>query len=210
MSVSIEDKIELFRKMIFSDIESNSSDKKQKLSEKFEEEKNELLKEAEQKKNTIVEEAAKKAEKEKKQLISKVQAEQYHRVLSQRQEFISGMIELLKAEAINFTNSDSYRKYVADNLRKATDFMKQSQTIHYFFTKKDLERYGEFINDTITKLRGKDKYALEEAGKSIIGGFYAEDDKQLMQVDYTLRSLIEENRELIGSNISHRLDEVTF
>jgi vacuolar-type H+-ATPase subunit E/Vma4 len=49
---------------------------------------------------------------------------------------------------------------------------------------------------------------LKEAGQNIIGGFYAEDDKREMQVDYTLKSLIEENRELIGSSVSRRLDEV--
>ena len=36
MAVSIENKIELFRKIIFSDIENNSSNKKQKLLECFE------------------------------------------------------------------------------------------------------------------------------------------------------------------------------
>jgi vacuolar-type H+-ATPase subunit E/Vma4 len=71
-----------------------------------------------------------------------------------------------------------------------------------------LEVLREFTDQQITMVGLKGRCVLQEAGQNIIGGFYAEDDKGEMQVDHTLKSLIEENRELIGSNISRRLDDV--
>lgn len=209
MSVSIEDKIELFRKMIFSDIENNSSDMKQKLAENFEVEKRKLQKEAEQKKQEIIKEAVAKAEKEKKQILSKAHSEQYHRLLSQKQEFVDDMISLLKKEAAGFTRSEGYKTYIADNLAKAAKLTESYGAVSYFFTKEDAERLGNFIKSTIASLKSAGRFEIKEAEPGIIGGFFVEDEAQVMQLDYTLRSLVEENRELIGSSISRKLDEVT-
>lgn len=208
MSVSIEDKIELFRKMIFSDIENSSSEKKQKLSESFETEKHKFLQEAEQKKQEIIREAVTKAEKEKKQILSKAQAVQYHRLLSQNQEFVNQMIDLLKKEAADFVRSEGYKIYISDNLAKATKLMEHWPSVHYYFTKTDIEGFSDIIDRLIADLRGKGTYAVKEAEPGIIGGFFVEDEEQIMQLDYTLKSLVEENRELIGSSISRRIDEV--
>ena len=68
-----------------------------------------------------------------------------------------------------------------------------------------METLGSFINSSIASIRGEGTYTVKEAEPGIIGGFLMEDEDKLIQVNYTLQSLIEENRELIGSNISRRL-----
>lgn len=205
MTVSIENKMNLFRKMIFSDIESNSSDKKQKLIEYFEAEKVKLRKETEQKKQEIINNEVSKAEKDKKQILAKTNAEQYHRVLLKNQEFTEEMIRLLKKEASNYVKSQEYKEYIRDNLIKAEKLMGQSKFAYYYFTKTDMETLGSFIDSSIASIRGKGTYTVKEADPGIIGGFLMEDEDKLIQLNYTLQSLIEENRELIGSNISRRL-----
>ena len=208
MSVSIEDKIELFSKMIFADIEEHASEKRQKAAEGFEREKSRLLEEVKAKRKVMVEEAEKRAEKDKKQLIAKAKAKAYHQLLETRQRFINEVIELLVHEARSFVSEDGYREYLSKCfVRVAADF-EGSDSLQLFFTKRDLEVLGQFISQQIALGKLKGRCELKEAGQNIIGGFYAEDGKHVMQVDYTLKSLIEENRELIGSNISRRLDEV--
>jgi vacuolar-type H+-ATPase subunit E/Vma4 len=205
MAVSIENKIELFRKIIFSDIENNSSNKKQKLLECFEAEKVRLRKDTEQKKQKIINEEVSKAEKDKKQILAKANAEQYHIVLLKNQEFTEEMIRLVKKEASKYIRSEEYKDYIRDNLIKAEKLMEQSKFAYYYFTKTDMETLGSFINSSIASIRGEGTYTVKEAEPGIIGGFLMEDEDKLIQVNYTLQSLIEENRELIGSNISRRL-----
>jgi vacuolar-type H+-ATPase subunit E/Vma4 len=205
MAVSIENKIELFRKIIFSDIENNSSNKKQKLLECFEAEKVRLRKDTEQKKQKIINEEVSKAEKDKKQILAKANAEQYHRALLKNQEFTEEMIRLVKKEASKYIRSEEYKDYIRDNLIKAEKLMEQSKFAYYYFTKTDMETLGSFINSSIASIRGEGTYTVKEAEPGIIGGFLMEDEDKLIQVNYTLQSLIEENRELIGSNISRRL-----
>jgi len=205
MSVSIEDKIELFSKLIFKDIEELSSEKRLKAAEGFEKEKNRLLGEVEAKRKAVIEEAEKK---DKKQLIAKANSRAYHQLLETRQQFINETIGLLLEEAKRFVSGEGYREYLRKNLEKAAAVFEKSEALQLYFTKRDLESMGGFIEQQISLGELKDRCELLEAGQSIIGGFYAQDAGHEMQVDYTLRSLIEENRELIGSNLFRRLDEV--
>jgi len=208
LTVSLEDKIELFRNTIFKDIEESASLKQHRAKESFEQEKSRLLQEVEVKKNHIICEAEKKAERERQQLIAKEKSQGYHKLLDKRQQFVNEVLELLVQEAKNFVSEEGYKEYLSKNLVKAADIFENSGLVQLYFTKRDLEALGELISQSAASGELKGRYRLKEAAESIIGGFYAEDENQEIQVDYTLKSLIEENRELIGNNISRRLDEV--
>lgn len=208
MTVSFEGKIELFRNLIFKDIEESASEKKNIAAKSFEDEKGRLLHEMEAKRNHILEEAEKKAETEKQQLIAKTKSQGYHKLLDTRQQFINEITELLEQEAKNFVSEDGYKGYLSKNLKKAAAIFEGSDSVKLYLTKRDLETLGEFISRYIASGELNGICLLQEAVRNIIGGFYAEDGKQEIQADYTLKSLIEENRELIGNSISSRLDEV--
>jgi vacuolar-type H+-ATPase subunit E/Vma4 len=208
LTVSVEDKIELFRNIIFKNIEESGSVEKLRVKENFEQEKNKLLKEVEAEKKQIVEGARKKAEKEKQQLIAKAKSQAYHHMLEKRQQFIHEITGILIQKAKSFVSEEGYKEYLSKRLDKTAAIFYDSVSVQLYFTKRDLKVLGEFINQRISSGELKGRFILKETGDSILGGFYAEDDKQEMQVDYTLKSLIQENRELIGSSISHRLDEV--
>lgn len=208
MSVSIEDKIELFSKMIFKDIEELYTEKQLKAEEDFEKEKNTLLEDVEAKRKAVLEEAEKKAEKDKKQFLAKAKSQVYHQLLEIRQQFINEIIELLYQEAGGFVSGEGYKEYLAKSFDRAAVAFEKSDSVLLYFTKRDLEALGQFINEQTAVGELKGRCRLLETGQNIIGGFYAEDGKHEIQVNYTLKSLIDENREFIGSNISGRLDEV--
>lgn len=209
MAVSIEDKIELFRKMIFSDIENHSAEEKEKLLERFEAERDRLRSEAEAKGNRLLSEADKKAEKESQQLFSKVQARQSHRLLEKKQELLAEMVELIRQEAAAFAGSERYGGYLLDTIKKACRELEQAESIRFYITESDMKAYGEQIRSVIGALRPAAGYSLYDAPAGIIGGFLGEDGSKSLQVDYTLRTLIEDSREVIGTALSRRLDEVT-
>jgi len=208
LSVSVEDKIELFRNIIYREIEESVSEKELKAKEEFEKEKSKLMTEVEAKRKSIIEEAVSKAEREKQQIIAKANAKVYRQVLDRKQQLIKEMIELLMQKAVDFTGDEGYRVYLSRCLGRAADAMEASESVRLYFTGKDMESLGEFINQEVSKGKLKGKYTMEEASNYILGGFYAEDGEQEIQVDYTLRSLIEDNHELIGKYISQSFDEV--
>ncbi|MDD3705324.1 MAG: V-type ATP synthase subunit E family protein [Clostridiaceae bacterium] len=208
MAVTVEDKIELFRNIILKDIEEIATEKKHKAVEDFEQNKGRLLQEVEIRKNQIIQEAEKKAEREKQQLIAKTKSQGNHKLLEKRQQFINEVTELLIRKAGSFVSEEGYKEYLMTILKKATVAFENSGSVQLFFTKRDLETLGECIEREISAGELKGRCQLKKSDRNIIGGFYAEDEKQEIQVDYTLRSLIEENRELIGSSISRRFDEV--
>lgn len=208
MAVSVEDKIELFRNIIFKNIEESAYKKKNKAVEAFEQKKDRLLQETEASKKQIMEEAEEKAEKEKQQLIEKTKSQGYHRLLVKRQQFINEVTGLLMQKAGSFVSEEGYKKYLSANMKKAAVIFQNADSVQFNFTKRDLETLSEFIDREIASGEMNGRCQLKESESDIIGGFYAEDGGREIQVDYTLRSLIEENSELIGSSISRRLDEV--
>ncbi len=209
MAVSIEDKIELFRKMIFSDIENHSAEEKEKLLERIELEKDRLRAEAEAKGNRLLTEAEKKAEKESRQLLSKVHARQTHRLLEKKQALLEAMVALIRQEAEAFAGSGRYADYLCEKIAKACRELQHAETVRFYLTDADRSTYGDMIRSTIEGVRQAVGYELLEAPSGIIGGFYGEDGERSVQVDYTLRTLIEDSREAVGTALSSRLEEVT-
>ncbi len=208
MSVSIEDKIELFRNIIIKEIEEEVSEKELKAKEGFKQEKDRLLAAVTDKKGQLLEEAVKRAEKEKQQILAKANSQVYHKMLDMKQQFIKELLELLRQEAGSFTAQEGYKEYISRSLDKAGEAFEDSEAVKLYFTGRDLESLGEFINQRLSAGKLGGKCLLQEAGQNILGGFYAEDGEEEMQVDYTLKALIEDNHELIGRYISRRFDEV--
>jgi vacuolar-type H+-ATPase subunit E/Vma4 len=208
LGVSVEDKIELFRNVVFREIEESVSAKKLKATEVFEQEKSRCIAEAESKRHHIIEEAVKKADKEKQQLIAKAKSQVYRKILDKKQQFIIELTEILMQKAGRFVAEEEYKGYLSKSLDKAGVIFEDSASVQLYFTKRDLEAFGEFIGTSISVGKLKGKCLLKEAEQNIIGGFYAEDGNEEMQVDYTLKSMIVENHELIGSYISRKFDEV--
>lgn len=208
MSVSVEDKIELFRNIIYREIEESVSEKELKTREDLEREKSRLIEEVEAKRKSIMEEAVNKAGKEKQQIIAKANAKVYHQILDRKQQFIREMTELLMQKAVDFTAEEGYRAYLSRCLGRAANAMEDSESVRLYFTPKDMESLEGFINQEISAGKLNGKCTLKEAEYNILGGFYAEDGKQEIQVDYTFKSLIEENQELTGRYISRSFDEV--
>ncbi len=208
MTVSVKDKIELFRSIIFRDIEESASKKKERAAKSFEQEKSRIAHEAEAEKISAEKKAEKKAEKGKQQLAAKAKMRSYRDILANRQRYIDQIMGLLVERAEKFVFEEGYKEYLLENLRKTSDIFENAESVELSFSRRDLEDLGEFIGQYVTSQKTGEKYRTKEAVNNVIGGFYAEDSKGGVLIDCTLRSLIEENREMIGSSISRRLNEV--
>ena len=91
-------------------------------------------------------------------------------------------------KAKSFVSQEGYKEYLSANLKKAAVAFKNSDSVQFSFTKRDLETLKEFIKQEIDSGELKGRWRFKESERDIIGGFYAEDGRREIRADYTLRS----------------------
>jgi V/A-type H+-transporting ATPase subunit E len=209
VSVTVDEKIENFRKTIFEDIERNSSLKKESLMKDIENKKQLLGEEIELKRTAMLDEATKKSEKEKQQLLAKAYSEEHHKILVKQQEYIEKVVELLKNKAAEYTQSAEYRdNYLSSRIEYACKGFEDVDSVVFYFTQKDIQMFGDSIYSIISSHRKGKAFELKEESDTILGGFIISDKDLMMKADYTLVTLINESRDTIGISISQMFDEV--
>lgn len=209
MSVTIEDKIELFSKMIFGKIETNSSERRQAFVGKYEEELSKLEKEIEEKKVELLNAADLKAERERMKLLAQLKSQEQRKLVASRQKFIDRVIALLYDHAEKLTATEDYKLVLKKALEGLSKDLKDSRLIHFYVLQKDVDIFSQVLKDNIEKFGSDFKYVIEAAPVDILGGFIAEDREKLLQIDFSLRNMVEEYRDTVGAAITRKFEEVS-
>ena len=209
MSVTIEDKIELFSKVIFGSIEEKSSQKRESLGEAHDKELEELSKEIEIRKAEFTEVAIAKAEREKVKLIAKANNQQQHVLLNKKQQAIQNVMERLQELARTFTETQDYKDYMKKSVKSVITTLDKSKHITFYSMEKDFQLIGQILEEMSADTDNQIKYDIKKTTYNIIGGIIAEDMVNLMQLDLTLKALIDEYKETVGAAITHKFDEVS-
>lgn len=209
MSVTIEDKIELFSKLIFEKIETNSSEKRQNLIEKYEEELSKLEKEIERRKTELLKAAALKAEREKMKLFAQLKGQEQRKLITSKQKLIDRVMDMLYSYAKKLSSTEDYKKVLDKALDNLSKNLNGSQLIHFYILQNENDIFLQALQDNISKFGRDFKYVVEAAPGDILGGFIAEDREKLLQIDFSLRSIIEEYRDNVGAAITRRFEEVS-
>jgi V/A-type H+/Na+-transporting ATPase subunit E len=208
MSVTIEDKIELFSKVIYGSIEEQSSKKRESLTDAHKKELDEICKEIEGRKVEIVEAAIAKAEREKVKLIAKANNQHQHILLDKNQQAIQNVMERLQEFASAFTETQDYKGYMKRNIESIIMTLDKSKQITFYCMEKDLQLVGQILEELIDA-NSQIKYEIKKTTYNIIGGIIAEDMVNLMQLDLTLKTLLDEYKDPVGAAITDKFDEVS-
>ncbi|MDF2591715.1 MAG: hypothetical protein K0S75_1181 [Clostridia bacterium] len=209
MSVTIEDKVELFSKVIFGRIEEQSSQERERLGEAYKKELEELSKEIEKRKVELMEAAIAKAERERVKLIAKANNQQQHILLNKKQQAIQNVMERMQGLAKDFTNTQDYKEYMQKSIESIIAALDKSRQITFYVMEKDIQFVGQILEQKLIHTDNKFKYDVKKTTYNIIGGIIAEDMVNLMQLDLTLKALIDEYKETVGAAITHKFDEVS-
>jgi V/A-type H+-transporting ATPase subunit E len=209
MSVTIEDKIELFSKVIFGNIEAQSSQKRQSLTETHKKELEALAEEAEKRKKELMEAAVAKAEREKTKLIAQANNQQQHTLIELKQQTIQKIMGRLQDLAGAFTEHQDYKDFMKKNIESTMMTLEKSEHITFYCMEKDIELLRQILEERLMhadKLVGHD---IKKVAHNIIGGIIAEDTENLLQLDLTLKALIEEHKDTVGAAITRKFNEVS-
>lgn len=209
MSVTIEDKIELFSKVIFGNIEVQSSEKRESLGDVHKKELEELSIEAEKRKNELLDAAMAKAERERVKLIAKANNQQQRTLLNKKQQAIQQVMERLQELAGAFTGTPDYKGYMQRSIESIIVRLDKSKQITFYSMEKDLQLVEQILKEKLIDADNETKYDIKKATNNIIGGVIAEDMVNLIQLDLTLKALIEEHKDTVGAAITHKFDEVS-
>jgi V/A-type H+/Na+-transporting ATPase subunit E len=209
MSVTIEDKIELFSKLIFGNIEEKSSKKRQRLAETHRKELETLKLDMEKRKKELMETATVKAEREKIKLIAQAKNQQQQMLVQQKQRAMQSIMKKLQELAADFTNTQDYKVYMEKNVESLIKTLDRSKQITFYVMEKDQQLTEGIVVEKLKKANKQVRFEIKKVSNNIIGGIIAEDMEELLQLDLTIIALIDENRDTVGAAITRRFNEVS-
>lgn len=204
-STTIEDKIALFSKLLFEKIDKEYSEKVEKLEKNFIKQYEDLKRELEKKKKQAIEQMSKRAMIKRQQMVSKARYDQNYAILKKKEEFVARVMEDLKSYALEYTKTDEYKDYLKNHIQQVSAKLQHEAFITYYFTKRDIENFGNDIVNWLQSIRGNDRFSIEYDSEDIIGGFLAQYGEKVL--DATIKTAIEDSRQLIGQLLEERLGE---
>lgn len=209
MSITIQDKIQQFSKRIFANIEAQSEVRKQELTKQYKTEIEMRTSEVAAKKKEILDSAMAKAERERVRIIAQAQSNENHMLTTKKQQFLQEVIKKLYGHAVAFANSEEYHSYMTANIRTVLQSLSKSHKISIYVMEKDMALCSEILEREGKDLMSNSSCQVLKATRDIIGGLIAEDIDNLIQLDFTLRALIDDNKDLVGAAITRKFNEVS-
>jgi len=207
MPVTVEGKMELFKRVLFEHVEEDWSERKKKLEEAMEQRLNEKKKEYEMQIKAVMDDAKTRAEAKRKNILAAVQVDKDQEIMKKKEELFKDLGESLKAWTRDFVKSDGYKEFLNKNLNQALDLM-DGQNLVLILTRRDIDELGGFIKDKIAQRADKRNIELSENNDDIIGGFILEDREKGIIADFSIKALIDEAKVFMGKLLYERLDEV--
>lgn len=203
--ITIKDKLDIFRKLIYEEEEEKYKKALKDLDEKarhlIENKKLEIEKKKEEmaKKEAILEET------QKNRIISERRQELNSKLLLKRKEILEDLIASLKEKAINFTLTDEYKdaviKSISEVLLKIDD-----RDLIITITEEDRKKLESSIFN-LAKVNNKSISISTVPKSKIIGGFIISDKEKTYNIDNSYKTIIEENRYEIGKRLYKALEE---
>ncbi|AVP53902.1 hypothetical protein K144313037_20960 [Clostridium tetani] len=192
--VTIEDKINLFSKIIYGEVDDKINSELDELEnvEKDTIEKEE--REVKKYRNKNIQSVEKKIKSKFEKEVFKLKLEEQQQLLNLKENMINETLESLKERIIDFTKSDEYINYIKSHLDNTLKDIENKESIIIYFNKKDLEKFKKVIN--------KDNVEVSNESKDIIGGYIIQDKNNKFRVDCSLEISIEECKEKIGISIT--------
>lgn len=206
--VTIEDKLDLFRKVVLDELEAVYKERVEALDKENETQMTEFEKIIIQKSNDYVKSLSDQADYERKMMISQAKAKVKQMVLQKRQMIVEGLLEAIRKEAWNFTLSESYGPYLVSRFEINQDELRRFKTLIVSLDTDVFEESKAVLRPALLQAGFKEEnIVFEEAVEDLIGGvkFYNED--KTIRVDESFASLIEDHKKRIGQYVYDMIQE---
>ena len=206
MSDAIEDKISLFTKVILERIELDFQKKQNMLTENHKNREKNIIADYEEKKRQEIEKSIKDARIKKQHQILKERTRVRLVQLKKKNELMDRVFKEVKNKVKTFLPSDEYSDFLKRAIEKILMRFSPEQFLYFKFSTHDMENRTGMILNTIDSVRGRDTYQID-AEKQLIGGLFVKSGDGLLEIDYTINTILDESHKIIGEVFSAYLDK---
>jgi V/A-type H+/Na+-transporting ATPase subunit E len=204
MVTTIEDKIKLFSRIIYEQVQE---EEKQKFYS-FDAEKALWLEEKkrslEQKYGKSLAETRKKAEIKANELLSREKTAFRKDILAVKDALVEETVSAVKGLLAAFTGSEEYREFLFAQVKSIVYSLEKGSYIMYLNIK-DKERLGDEILRSLEGINGI-SVRLEAAAQDVIGGIILEDEEHSFRLDSSLSTKLQEYKQHIGIAVMEALN----
>ena len=206
MSDAIEDKISLFTKVILERIELDFQKKQNMLTENHKNREKNIIADYEEKKKQEIEKSFKDARIKKQHQILKERTRVRLVQLKKKNELMDRVFKEVKNKVKTFLPSNEYSDFLKGAIKKILMKFSPEQFLYFKFSTHDMENRAGMILNTIDSVRGRDTYQID-AEKQLIGGLFVKSGDGLLEIDYTINTILDESHKIIGEVFSAYLDK---
>ncbi|MDV3429019.1 MAG: V-type ATP synthase subunit E [Bacillota bacterium] len=193
---TIDDKLELFNKLIFEKI---YTEKKVEI-DKFNKEKEEYLKKEkekqEEKRNDFISDMNKKAAIKKNEIIAKEEIGIQQKLLVLKRELLKETMSALQDRIREFAGTEDYKDFLFKLIEQSGSIL-EDKNYFLYLTEQDKEKYGDEIKKELSyKVNGN--IEIKSSGLDILGGLIIEEAEGSYRINNTLLSKLDDTREYAG------------
>ncbi|SKC56710.1 V-type ATP synthase subunit E [Maledivibacter halophilus] len=200
--ITMEGKLDVFTKLVLEKVQREYEEKKREIEKGNNEAIQKHKLDIEEKSNKIISNMINKGEIQKNRLVSKAKVEKKRVLLSKKEELLGRIIDNIRLKAVQFTYEDNYRAYMEESLAIVLENLKNKKAIILFIRDNDRPKFNKMINNLIKEKNfDTKKVEFESLKDDAIGGVIGVDKEKTIKVDCSIKTRIEDNRNLMGQRL---------
>lgn len=201
--ITVEDKLDIFYKLVYKEEEEKCIKEMEELEARNKALVEEKNKELQIKKEAFINRKIALANIQKNEMISKANEDKKANLLQEREKLLQDIIKSLGIKAKDFVQSNNYDAYFIDKVSKVINDLDENEIIITLNDEDNLR-----FQDSIVELQKKYKKTIttQISKSNIIGGFMLQDINRTYNLDYSFKTIIEENRYEIGKKLFSLLE----
>lgn len=203
--VTIEQKLSMFSKLLHRTMNDKFTEEIEKLRSEYAVKLQKNKEEADREAEEILRKSAKRAEAEKTEISSRIRINMKKEQMAVREKLFSTMTSHLMDRIAGFIRSEEYGGYIAAMAKKLAEADQSKGLMVIYMTEKDIEKFGELLKKEFCSPHPKE-LVLKAAGDSIIGGFIAVDTESDIRMDFSIKTLLEDNQPYMMQTLFQALE----
>ncbi|SHJ86756.1 ATP synthase E subunit [Geosporobacter subterraneus DSM 17957] len=206
--ITIEEKLNVFTKLVFERIQEESKVLLKEMEEKNQqiiEEQREKLKLQSEK---LINDMAQKGETKKNQMIAKANMDRKIKILEKKKQLLGKLLQELQEKALAFTATSAYDDFFRKTLEEVLDQLRGEEEILLYIKEGDILRYQTVIGEIANTFGFQPgKYSLLPAEENILGGVVALSGNHRLRIDASLSALLQEHEKMVGQMLYNGLEK---
>lgn len=198
--VTIEQKINLFSKLIYQDVENEISEKINIVAKQRAQRLEQVKSEANKKAKDIYNTNENKIKRKVSEVVTRAKVDSKHKVLETKEICVNKMMSKLENGLVNLVSTLEYEDYIKACINKANQLMDKNNSLQVIVKNEDAKRFKELLESN--------NFTVTSTQSPIIGGIIVVDPKNHTRIDLSIKSKLEEIRPTVVNRIMKELWEV--